>query len=601
MRIIIILAFVVLLSSLAPAALSSHGDLLVTPSIATRSPSAFWTVAIYISADNTLSDNVQDDMDEITQAGIADNVRVVALVDQSSVGDSRLLTFSNGAWNTRQLTVVNASWGNELSMGAPSTLRDFVSWAFSEYPSEHTALDLWGHGAGWSGVCMDRGDWLTLPELSGALAGQNLDLISIDACQMGMVEVAYQLRDCADVLVASEKDVPAEGWQYGDWLSGMAGAGNATAAGTVLAQMYMAWALNHSAYSATVAVIDLGRIGSLAGPLDSFSHELIASWPLLRADITNARITTEKYDGDAEYDLTHFARNIAMRGGSPRLARDANVAEEFVAWTVLYRDAWTRLGDEPAENANGLSIWFPSNGVHPSYRALYFAADTQWDDFLDAYSNISSPPAHAIHLDAVAVDSNSDGAADAIDATLETDAAGSAIFVFESEEQYVSIDADLVAGHASATLKFAGAGLYEVWAYVYDTAGALAALTSIHGRITVESWLYVTGTVTDGAGELVDGALVEIGWGGGWRLNATTGADGAYSVRILCPTQFVNGTLTAIVEGDSVSAEASGPGMVRLDLVVEGDTESFSWMPLIGLIAVGIYCATLAIMWNRRE
>lgn len=560
-----------------------------------------WTIAIYISGDNTLSENVQQDLDEIAHAGIAENVRVVALVDQSSTGDSRLLFFSGGAWNTKSLTAVNSSWGSELAMDSPQTLRDFVSWAFSEYPSERTALDLWGHGAGWSGVCMDHGDWLTLPELSGALSGQSLNLISIDACQMGMIEVAYQLRESADVLVASEKDVPAEGWQYGDWLSGMAGAGNATAAGTVLAQTYMSWALNHSAYSATVAVIDLGQIGSLAGPLDSFSHELIASWPLLRANITNARITTERYDGDAEYDLTHFAQNIAMRGGSPRLARDARVVEEFVAWTALYRDAWTRLGDEPAENANGLSIWFPSNGALPSYRALDFAVDTRWDDFLDAYSNISSTPAHAIHLDAVGVDSNSDGAADAIDATLETDATGSAIFVFESEEHYVSIDADLVSGHASATLNFADAGLYEVWAYVYDTAGALAALTSIPGGITVEAWLYVNGTVTDGAGELVDGALVEIGWGGGWRLNATTGADGAYSVRILYPTQFVNGTLTAIVEGNSVSAEASGPGVVRLDFVVEGDTESFSWMPLIGLIAVGIYCATLAIMLSRRE
>jgi hypothetical protein len=117
--------------------------------------------------------------------------------------------------------------------------------------------------------------------------------------------------------------------------------------------------------------------------------------------------------------------------------------------------------------------------------------------------------------------------------------------------------------------------------------------------IAVEAWLYVNGTVTDGDGEPIEGALVEVGWGGGWRLNATTGADGEYSVRILCPTQFVNGTLTAIAMGETASADAAGPGELGLDLVVEASAEPFPWLPAIGLVAVGFYCAILAMALGR--
>ena len=392
----------------------------------------YWTVAIYMSGSNTLSENVQQDLDEMVDASLGGDVRVVALVDQDAYGDCKVVALEDGAWVESPTSVVNALWGVEVDMGDPATLRDFATWAFAEYPSDFRSLDLWGHGAGWAGVCMDSGSWLTMPEVESALVGLHIDLLSIDACQMGMVEVAYELRNCADVLVTSEKDVPAEGWHYGNWLEQLGADDNATAAGVALAETYMSWALNHSAYSATVAVVDLARMGSLASSLDGFSRELRASWPLLRATIISARVTTEKYDGDAEYDLAHFAQNVALRGGSPILARAAMVVEAQLKWVVVHNDAWTRAGDEPAEHANGLSIWFPSNGALPQYRELAFTVDTSWDEFLDAYSNYSVPPTHSISLATAGADSNLDGTVDEIHATLETDAPGSADLVSQT-------------------------------------------------------------------------------------------------------------------------------------------------------------------------
>ena len=68
-------------------------------------------------------------------------------------------------------------------------------------------------------MCPDKGDRLTSVELQGALdnvvaSGTSLDMISLDACQMGMLELFYQLKGRADYAIGSEKDVPLAGWPY---------------------------------------------------------------------------------------------------------------------------------------------------------------------------------------------------------------------------------------------------------------------------------------------------------------------------------------------------------------------------------------------------
>src|SRR5204862_7720054 len=47
-----------------------------------------------------------------------------------------------------------------------------------------------------------------------AALGQPLDLLGFDACLMGMVEVAFQLRGTARVLVGSQLVEPGDGWSY---------------------------------------------------------------------------------------------------------------------------------------------------------------------------------------------------------------------------------------------------------------------------------------------------------------------------------------------------------------------------------------------------
>ena len=49
--------------------------------------------------------------------------------------------------------------------------------------------------------------------------GADLDVVGFDACLMGMIEVAWALKDDADYFVASQASEPGDGWDYANWLN----------------------------------------------------------------------------------------------------------------------------------------------------------------------------------------------------------------------------------------------------------------------------------------------------------------------------------------------------------------------------------------------
>src|SRR5262249_885650 len=105
------------------------------------------------------------------------------------------------------------------------------------YPAEKYALIISGHGGGWLGVGFDptpgkaclttecKKDPLYMGEISTALAdntGNNkLELIGFDSCNMGMIEVAYQVRPYANYMVASEEGVAGTGFPFEPWVGNL--------------------------------------------------------------------------------------------------------------------------------------------------------------------------------------------------------------------------------------------------------------------------------------------------------------------------------------------------------------------------------------------
>ena len=106
-------------------------------------------------------------------------------------------------------------------MGNKNTLRDFMIWASNEYPAEKKILVIWNHGSGWEKVAEDKDSHLTVPEIREAMeeyrqetGDPKLTLLAFDACLMGMFEIAYELKDEAEMIHGAEAYEPLEGWTY---------------------------------------------------------------------------------------------------------------------------------------------------------------------------------------------------------------------------------------------------------------------------------------------------------------------------------------------------------------------------------------------------
>ena len=93
-------------------------------------------------------------------------------------------------------------------------------------PSNSYGLIFGSHASGWMPASAtvsrafgdDDGYSINIPELRDVLTNSfssgNLDFILLDACMMGSVEVAYELRNVADYCIASVMETSASGFPY---------------------------------------------------------------------------------------------------------------------------------------------------------------------------------------------------------------------------------------------------------------------------------------------------------------------------------------------------------------------------------------------------
>jgi hypothetical protein len=100
---------------------------------------------------------------------------------------------------------------NELPMDQAATLNACVRWGQAQFPSRRTYLAIANHGQGIRGIGWDKtsgaDEFLTPREIAEALADPQItpiDLLHLDACSMGLLDVAYELRQSAQRLITSQ-------------------------------------------------------------------------------------------------------------------------------------------------------------------------------------------------------------------------------------------------------------------------------------------------------------------------------------------------------------------------------------------------------------
>ena len=203
---------------------------------------AEWTIMVYMDGDNDLETNIVDDFVEMAAVGSSDRVNLVALADTMTLtvgthwyfiekGD-RPIDVENGT-HTCDCEEFAGGCPGELNMGDGETLEYFITTAVENAPADNYMLVLWDHGASWYGICEDWSselpdgshDVLTIDEISSAIDAAYrsvlpegaLKIVDFDACLMSGVEVAYEIRDLSEYMVAAITTIARPGFQW-EWL-----------------------------------------------------------------------------------------------------------------------------------------------------------------------------------------------------------------------------------------------------------------------------------------------------------------------------------------------------------------------------------------------
>ena len=170
------------------------------------------TLIVYMSADNDLSEDAWDNIREMQRVYEERGTNLIVFIDP--VDDvPHILRIEQGK-NTRIKTYSEFNSADASQMG--TVLQEIIEM----YPAESYGLILWSHGTSWlpagrmlRSFAEDNGRQIDIVALAGALPVR-FDFILMDACLMGSVEVAYELRNKTDFIIASSTEIISTGFPY---------------------------------------------------------------------------------------------------------------------------------------------------------------------------------------------------------------------------------------------------------------------------------------------------------------------------------------------------------------------------------------------------
>lgn len=360
-----------------------------------------WIFLACMSADNPGSPlNWTADINEMEEGLYSSNITVVALVDPDGIGDSRVYNISHeippsDSIVSPQVAYPPMNGSGEVDMGDPNTLINFVEFGVDHYyKGGRIGLILWGHGEGWSGVCEDRGDFLTPQELKYALQtvkghiGRSLDLVVFDACSMGLIEVLSDLSGTVSYSVSSEIPVPAPGFPYDAILLRLSTDLSLGAAdvGTVFADEYVKFGALMANVTSQAAVINLAALQIGADSMENLGNQSAVFIPVAKESLRSARNVSYETDGLSMIDLQTYLAGLVSNDSLPRrLSRSADESSRILSASVVFNRAFISPSDadviSPA-NLTGLSIFSPQTMVQLSGYVNVSDLSNAWGQFL---------------------------------------------------------------------------------------------------------------------------------------------------------------------------------------------------------------------------
>jgi hypothetical protein len=218
---------------------------------------------------------------------------------------------------------------------------------------------------------------------------------------MAMIEDAYQIRDYANIFVASENLIwiPPTGSTrpYANYVANITPSTSARDLAIAIVTEYAAW-LNDvypNRFGYTLSAVDLGQMNPVTTAISSLASAIKSQMSTYISQVTAARTVVQKFDSDDNYvidtqdeyvDLYDFAQQVKTRIADSTIQNSAQAVMNAISGYVITTTALPGNERYPfptmdKDKTHGVSIFFPRAGFRRSFYTglnLDFAADTTW-------------------------------------------------------------------------------------------------------------------------------------------------------------------------------------------------------------------------------
>ncbi len=406
----------------------------------TRAHLSEWTILTYIQADNNLSPFASLNINAMLEATYNGKVnKLVQWIKPEGNLVGRYSMQNDGKIRTEDILPVASTINHETAVV------DAMHWAVKNHPAKKYMLVFWNHGSGiidylnypmrrFNGPIMRP--WLEIPglaprtqrgilysdnqknfmnnmQLKNALRtikedvlGRSIDIVGMDACLMAMLEVGYQIKDYANILVASQNSEPGIGWIYDGFLKPL----------TKQPSEFTPYKLAHEIVTSyrkyyhnklsfiTQSAIDLKLIDQTKQAVDNICREFYRCKRINAAETINtmkrARFIAVKFDTRAFVDLCSLLQGIIKTNNlkikNPkksmsyhyinalkRFNKKAGIAIKTIKEAIIANTAGASF-----KQAQGISIYFPQKSIHKSYNNVTFSKESRWLSVLRTVLNI---------------------------------------------------------------------------------------------------------------------------------------------------------------------------------------------------------------------
>ena len=379
-------------------------------------PNRDWLMLVYLNGDNSLADEAAFNIKQMETGFPESGMDVIVL------WDCPIEKMKDGHMNHPKLGRIRKSRHTEpnildsevlkdfgaLDMADPKLLAAFIEGAVKAYPATHHVLFTWDHGGGWASLNNDdyapgkpnHRDDMNLPKLrEGMIAGMKAaglkkwDIMVFDMCLMAQIEVAAQIHDLADVMVASEELVPGKGMPYTHVMEAF---GKGTLGGRGVAKNIVLefdkFHKEDKQRSTTLSALDLTYFDEVNAKLNAVCDKLIPAMPKGWSGLARSYFYAEQYNSSHEdfrrgknarqsIDLLDTLKKC--RSGMPGFPAEAEYAA-FVQ--AMDRFVIVSANSQRRRMSNGVAVYAPviKEAYNPDYEQTEFAKVSHWPRLLQS-------------------------------------------------------------------------------------------------------------------------------------------------------------------------------------------------------------------------